>query len=374
MNNNLPPKQIDELVEVIDLNKDGADQFIVNVFNDVVGYKLTKKVRLDTLAKHIIENYAVDQLSSEFHLSQLAHESLESMLLKLVTYSPEHAGAQISDSLALSTYVDLGLGELATLNLSALQLDRFTEKNFATGSINAGKGEFITGITQNQGKIVDITTGNFADAVPIDASIDGASDHAIQNSVVKKELDKKLNIADTSAYFAPVEGTYVAGLTQSDGKITTLHTYALPKQQIDSALNNNSANPVENKVVKAALDKLESSLSSVVDSKFVKLADANAYYKAETGNFINAVRQTNGRIVAIESGNYDKKFAELEAKIVALQKKYLSDIEALRQQISNNYVKLQANYTQTITGPVKFNSKITGKITNADMADAAKWS
>lgn len=378
MNNTLPPKQIDELVEAIELDKNGSDQFIVNVYSDVVGYRLTKKARLDTIARHIVENYAASQLSDDYQLSQLAHESMATLLQKLLhgldsEGISKHQGAELGDSLALSTMADLQLGNLASMDLSELQLERFAEKNYATGSLYANTDEYINGIVQSQGKVVQINTGKFSDAVPIDTQLDGASQHAVQNAVIKNALDKKLNISDTSAYFAPVEGTYVAGLTQNNGKITALHKYALPKQPIDAALNANSVNPVQNKVVKNAFDQLESALSSAVDTKFVKLTDANAYYKAGTGDFITAVRQVNGKLTAIETGNYNAKFNELEAKIAALQQKYDAAIAALTQQIDSNYVKLRSDNNQTITGPVTFSKKINGRITNADMSDVSKW-
>ena len=375
--NNLPPKQIDELIEAVSLNADGKDQFIVNVFDDTIGYRLTKKARLATIARHIVKNYAANQLSAEYQLSQLAHESMDSLLGLLLQgrdgNQPAHTGDTPDACLALSTFNDLNLGNLALMNLADLQLERFAEKAYATGSLNVNQGEYVNGIVQSQGKITQLNTGKFSDAVPIDAQLDGASHHAVENSVIKDALDKKLNISDTSAYFAPTEGSYVAGLTQSNGKIIALHKYTLPKQPIDESLNANSANPVENRAVKKALDDLESLLSSAVDSKFVKLADANAYYKAPVGDFITSVRQVNGKLAGIETGNYDAKFAALEAKIAALQQKYDADITALRQQIDAQYVKLNTSANQTITGPVTFNTKINGKITSADVSDASKW-
>lgn len=375
--NNLPPKQIDELIEAVSLNADGKDQFIVNVFDDTIGYRLTKKARLATIARHIVKNYAASQLSAEYQLSQLAHESMDSLLGLLLQgrdgNQPAHTGDTPDACLALSTFNDLNLGNLALMNLADLQLERFAEKAYATGSLNVNQGEYVNGIVQSQGKITQLNTGKFSDAVPIDAQLDGASHHAVENSVIKDALDKKLNISDTSAYFAPTEGSYVAGLTQSNGKIIALHKYTLPKQPIDENLNANSANPVENRAVKKALDDLESLLSSAVDSKFVKLADANAYYKAPAGDFITSVRQVNGKLAGIETGNYDAKFAALEAKIAALQQKYDADITALRQQIDAQYVKLNTSANQTITGPVTFNTKINGKITSADVSDASKW-
>ena len=377
--NNLPPKQIDELIEAVSLNADGKDQFIVNVFDDTIGYRLTKKARLATIARHIVKNYAASQLSAEYQLSQLAHESMDSLLGLLLqgrgrdSSSAAHPGDTPDACLALSTFNDLNLGNLALMNLADLQLERFAEKAYATGSLNVNQGEYVNGIVQSQGKITQLNSGKFSDAVPIDAQLDGASHHAVENSVIKAALDKKLNISDTSAYFAPTEGSYVAGLTQSNGKIIALHKYTLPKQPIDENLNANSANPVENRAVKKALDDLESRLSSAVDSKFVKLADANAYYKAPAGDFITSVRQVNGKLAGIETGNYDAKFAALEAKIAALQQKHDADIAALRQQIDAQYVKLSTSANQTITGPVTFNTKINGKITSADVSDASKW-
>ena len=366
----LPAKQISQLTETVNLNTK-EDYMPVNVWTPNVGHVLTKKVTIANLAQNIIEKLIKPQLSNDYDLKELAHETTESLLNNFM--SKTHGGIG-SMSLALSSVEDLNLGDLSGLNLADLHLERFAEKSYATGSFVTQPDEYINGIVQYDGKIVQVKTGNFADAVPIDSAIDATSQHAVQNAVIKAELDKKVTANDVNASFAPLEGRYVAGLTQVNGKITALHTYQLPKQPIDSVLDSSSKNPVENRVVKSAIESLGSKLESDVDAAYVKLTDANAYFKAPAGKFITAIRQTNGKIVGIETSDFDGLFANLEKKINDLIAQYENKIASLESEIDKKYLKLNYAPHQTVTGPVTFNSKISGSITNADQAEKAKWS
>ena len=365
----LPAKQISELNESIELTP--QDYFPVNVYDSQIGYRLTKKVMLANIANFILDKYVKPKLSSAYGLSDLAYESLGTLVTKFMLGSNHSLSSM---SLALSALGDLGLGDLSSTDYADLRLERFAEKSYATGSLITEPDEYVNGLVQVDGKVLQLRTGKFEDAVPIDAAIDGSSQHAVQNAVIKAELDKKINASDTNAAFSPVEGRYVAGLTQTNGKVTALHTFQLPKQLIDNKLDANSANPVENRVVKAAIENLGISIASDVDAAYVKLSDANAYFKAPAGKFITAIRQENGRIIAIETNDFNEMFAKLEAKINDLIARYEAEIASLQETLDRKYLKLNFTAAQTVTGPVSFNTKINGKITNSDLADRAKWS
>ena len=228
----LPAKQISELIESIELTP--QDYFPVNVKDNTIGYRLTKKVMLANIANFIMENYVKPRLSDEYGLSALAYESMGTLLAKCHEENHGRPGTGLSGMcLALSTLADFNLGDLSSTNYADLHLERFAEKNYATGSFLAEPGEYVNGIVQQDGKIIQVNTGNFADAVPIDSAIDGTSKHAVQNAVIKAELDKKATASETSAIFSPTEGVYMAGLEQRDGKIAAVYTYPLPKQPID---------------------------------------------------------------------------------------------------------------------------------------------
>lgn len=71
-------------------------------------------------------------------------------------------------------------------------------------------------------------TAKFADAVPVDGSLDRDSVHAVSNRAVAVELDGKVSKASASASFSAPVGKYVAGVVQRDGKIESVEYRSLP--------------------------------------------------------------------------------------------------------------------------------------------------
>ena len=92
---------------------------------------------------------------------------------------------------------------------------------------------------------ISITSGT---NVTVDTALSSTSTNPVQNKVIKTELDKKASTA--------VVTTSANGLMSKEDK-TKLDGIAdgANKTIVDSALNTTSTNPVQNKVIKAELDK-----------------------------------------------------------------------------------------------------------------------
>lgn len=94
-------------------------------------------------------------------------------------------------------------------------------------------------------KLDGIATG--ATEIKVDTSISSTSTNPVQNKVIKTELDKKAGtaVATTSAngLMSVADKTKLNGIAKEANKTI-----------VDTTLSNTSTNPVQNKVVKAALD------------------------------------------------------------------------------------------------------------------------
>lgn len=364
-------KRISELTEATNLTN--KDYLVINEFSPATGYTLTKKVTTARLGNYICDHYIKPYLSDVYELSDLAHYDVQKLLNTLMKRG--HESYNLGDhSLALSALGDIPLGNLSSMNLEDLNLDQYATKSYATGSWAAGPNEFINGIVQQDGKIIGVSTGRIKDEVPIDTVLDATSENPVQNATVKAALDTKMNIADGSMTHSPVEGVYVAGFKQKNGIVCDVATYQIPKQPIDSVLNLNSANPVENRVVTAKFDEVFSRLTSDMSNGYVNKTNANADQVALDGEYVRGIHQKEGKITSIDVGKNSDITAGVVADLEKLRIQIASDLAALKAYVDGNFVKLSTGNTQTITGPVKFNTKITGSITNADVANQAKWS
>ena len=106
--------------------------------------------------------------------------------------------------------------------------------------------------TAEKTKLSGIETG--ANKTTVDSALSGSSTNPVQNSVIKTALDGKVDTVSgkglSTEDYTTAEKTKLAGIDTGANKTT-----------VDSALSDSSENPVQNKVVKAALDGKVSTVS-----------------------------------------------------------------------------------------------------------------
>lgn len=88
-------------------------------------------------------------------------------------------------------------------------------------------------------------------SITVDSEISNTSSNPVQNKVIKSELDKKS--ATTHSHNAATTSTAGFMSAADKKKLDDIESEA-SKTVIDSALSSSSSNPVQNKIVKAALD------------------------------------------------------------------------------------------------------------------------
>lgn len=362
-------KRISDLQEAVDINT--KDYLVINEYDSTTGYTLTKKIKFEILHNYIYD-YVKKHLDKDYKLGELSSASIDELLNKIMCKSHTDDGLG-QHSLALSAIEDLQLGDLAKSNISDLRLERFCEKEYATSQHTAPVGTYINGINQIDGKIMNISIGRFQDAVPIDAVIDQSSSNPVKNSAIFYALSEKMDKSAGNMKHTASEGKYIAGFDQVNGKITNVVAYNIPRQQIDDKLSLNSKNPVQNNVITAKIDELYAQLQAEMSKTYLTIANANSYATAQNGEYIKSIKQTNGIITKIETGKFSDITNSIESQINALRKHIDDSIKQLRDYVDATFVKLNTNVKQTITGPVKFNTKIDGNIYNADMSLKSKW-
>lgn len=105
-----------------------------------------------------MEEHVEPKLLSGF--GQLARFDLSSLLDAFVgrdtVAAYELDGIPGLSSLALSTVADLGLGDLAYLDVAALQLGKYAKKQELDSELKAGLGEYVVGMRQTAGLVDSI--------------------------------------------------------------------------------------------------------------------------------------------------------------------------------------------------------------------------
>jgi hypothetical protein len=101
-----------------------------------------------------------------------------------------------------------------------------------------------------QNKVVKAALDAKQDRMTIDSALSATSANPVQNKVVKAALDAKQDVL-TAGSGIIINGTTISATGSGGASVT-----------IDSALSSTSANPVQNKVVKAALDEKQDVLTA----------------------------------------------------------------------------------------------------------------
>lgn len=138
-----------------------------------------------------------------------------------------------------------------------------------TTTSTADGGDNIITVTLTNGNIATFTVKNGSKGssatVTVDSALSDSSTNPVQNKVIKKELDKKIETVPSAG--ADVVGGIkaddaTAADTQpvrkgTDGKLYTTPTSGGTTITVDSEMSDTSTNPVQNKVIKAYADKMK---------------------------------------------------------------------------------------------------------------------
>ena len=134
-------------------------------------------------------------------------------------------------------------------------------------------------------KLDGIATG--ANKIIVDTSISSTSTNPVQNKVIKTELDKKAGTAvattNTNGLMSAADKTKLNGIATGANKTI-----------VDTTLSDSSTNPVQNKVVKAALDNKAD--KTALDGKLDKTGGTltgNLTGKYITGTWLQTTEATN---------------------------------------------------------------------------------
>jgi hypothetical protein len=121
-----------------------------------------------------------------------------------------------------------------------------------------------------------------------------------------------MNKSDGNMKYNAIQGKYIAGLTQTNGKITDVVTYDIPKPVVDDFLSETSINPAQNNVITKKINQIYDLLKLETANTYVKMDDVNSYLIANSKEYVKGIRQKDGRITEIEKGNFSDITSDIE--------------------------------------------------------------
>ena len=145
-----------------------------------------------------------------------------------------------------------------------------------------------------------------AHTIPIDSEISAVSENPVQNKVIKAALDLKLSKEEFEEFADEFElsATKVSGAPDLGSITVGEDSWNIPEIVVDDALSDVSENPVQNKVVKAAIDAhtipVDSEISAVsenpVQNKVIKAALDLKLSKEEFEQFSESFTMSTERV------------------------------------------------------------------------------
>nr|DAL71996.1 MAG TPA: hypothetical protein [Caudoviricetes sp.] len=146
--------------------------------------------------------------------------------------------------------------------------DKAKLDSIATGATKVTVDSAMSGSSKNpvENNVIkqyvdDAISGVGGGNITVDASLDASSENPIQNKAVKAALDNKADKTALDSKAGTATATTSANGLMSSSDKTKLDSidYGATKIVVDSQLSSGSKNPVENYVIKAAIDNLENS-------------------------------------------------------------------------------------------------------------------
>ena len=227
--------------------------------------------------------------------------------------------------------------------------DKAKLDSIATGATKVTVDSAMSGSSKNpvENNVIkqyvdDAIAGVGGGNITVDASLDANSENPIQNKAVKAALDNKADKTALDSKAGTATATTSANGLMSSSDKTKLDSidYGATKIIVDSKLSSGSKNPVENYVIKAAIDNLENSKLS----KSGGTLTGNLSGKYITGTWLQATDANDlgknaGKIAVLDDSGwvYYRTPSELVADlgITNAIKSYVDS--AITQTINNAY-------------------------------------
>lgn len=227
--------------------------------------------------------------------------------------------------------------------------DKAKLDSIATGATKVTVDSAMSGSSKNpvENNVIkqyvdDAIAGVGGGNITVDATLDASSENPIQNKAVKAALDNKADKTALDSKAGTATATTSANGLMSSSDKTKLDSidYGATKIAVDSKLSSVSKNPVENYVIKAAIDNLENSKLS----KSGGTLTGNLSGKYITGTWLQATDANDlgknaGKIAVLDDSGwvYYRTPSELVADlgITNAIKSYVDS--AITQTINNAY-------------------------------------
>ena len=227
--------------------------------------------------------------------------------------------------------------------------DKAKLDSVATGATKVTVDSAMSGSSKNpvENNVIkqyvdDAIAGVGGGNITVDASLDASSENPIQNKAVKVAIDAKADKTALDSKAGTATATTSANGLMSSSDKTKLDSidYGATKIAVDSQLSSGSKNPVENYVIKAAIDNLENSKLS----KSGGTLTGNLSGKYITGTWLQATDANDlgknaGKIAVLDDSGwvYYRTTPELFADlgITNAIKSYVDS--AITQTINNAY-------------------------------------
>ena len=141
-------------------------------------------------------------------------------------------------------------------------------------------------------KILTLTATNQSDQqatvdvynqVVVDSALSDSSENPVQNKVVKGALDDKVDkeagkglstISAIGVTASANTGETIADIVAIDQSGNTYHNYIKNGVVVDSTLDSSSENPIQNKVVKGAIDDVVGDVEEIIEDKADKIGES----------------------------------------------------------------------------------------------------
>ena len=227
--------------------------------------------------------------------------------------------------------------------------DKAKLDSVATGATKVTVDSAMSGSSKNpvENNVIkqyvdDAIAGVGGGNITVDASLDASSENPIQNKAVKVAIDAKADKTALDSKAGTATATTSANGLMSSSDKTKLDSidYGATKIAVDSQLSSGSKNPVENYVIKAAIDNLENSKLS----KSGGTLTGNLSGKYITGTWLQATDANDlgknaGKIAVLDDSGwvYYRTTPELftDLGITNAIKSYVDS--AITQTINNAY-------------------------------------
>lgn len=191
--------------------------------------------------------------------------------------------------------------------------------------------EIVTNIFSGDGSGIDVK-------IEVDDSLSFDSENPVQNKVVAAHLSNKVEKQEfQSALATKTDKSYVDSQLNTKASLSELNEVARRVPTVDNGLDLTSLNPVQNKVITAALN----SKCNKVDTDAALNAKADlSYVNSELANkaTIDQLAQTDAKIVPVDSALDSTSVHSIQNKVVTAALDEKADIKDVEVKADKSYV------------------------------------